>query len=279
MRILLPIITKNEVMLELTVVLSRGVANEFSKYLDTLNIKYELENYKKINVVFIYIDFKEKNHICDILSEFVINGYIKKYVNSCLLKEFYFFDENEREMVVQDILSKVKKADISQMIESFFDDKNEIILDGFFKFRMKDYIDYVDVLIDDAASNMTVKKEINEFVKLLRYFVSIGDSTCERVHVFKMDSDYILTDDGGNSPLDMTGVMYEFSDMEHLPEDELLNSLVSIAPKHIVMHNKSVFENEDMSIIYKVFENSIEFCDGKCERCREIYNIEKPHNM
>ena len=89
------------------------------------------------------------------------------------------------------------------------------------------------------------------------------------------NDEYILLDDNGNSPVDELLVMYEFSDMEHLPEDDLLSSLVSIAPKHIVIHNAYCLKNdENLSIIYKVFEKSIEFCDGKCEMCREIYNIE-----
>ena len=70
--------------------------------------------------------------------------------------------------------------------------------------------------------------------------------------------------------------MYEFSDLENLPEDTLLSNLVSIAPKKIIFHNLVDFKNnESLNIIYKVFENSIEFCGGKCQKCREMYDIEK----
>lgn len=260
----------------MTVVLSRGIVSEFLKYLDALNITYELETYKKLKVVFVHISYSEKSHVCDILSEFVINSHIKKYVNSYLLKEFYFFDENDRKMLAKKVLSKVKKADILKSIESFFNDKNEIILDGFFKFRMRDYMEYVNSLILDAADDIIAENELSEFVNLLKYFVAIGDDTCEIVHVFKKDGNFILEDDNGKSPVDALSVMYEFSDMEHLPEDELLNNLVSIAPKRIVMHNTPEETDNELSLIYRVFENSIEFCNGKCKRCQEIYNVEKP---
>ncbi len=264
----------------LTVVLSRELAGKFTDFLKTENINFDIEKYRKIASVFVHIENLKKPYICDVLSEFVINSHIKRYVNSYINTEFYFFEKNEREKVTKDVLSRINKCEISQKIESFFDEKDQIILDGFFKFRMKDYTSYVDALIYDATEKMTAEKELNEFIKLLKYFVSIGDSVCDRVHVLQQNDEYILLDDNGKSPVDELLVMYEFSDMEHLPEDDLLNNLVSIAPRNIVIHNAECLKNdENLSVIYKVFEKTIEFCDGKCKFCREIYDIEKPRNV
>ena len=263
-------------MLALTVVLSVELARKLTDFLKSSNINYDIEKYKKITIVFIHINTNEKNYVFDILAEYIVNVHIKRHINSYLDKEFYFFDKNEKTEVLKDVLSKINKSEISSKIKSFFDEKDEIILDGFFKFRMKGYMDYIDVLIHERAGEKASEKELNEFIKLLKYFVSIGESVCENVHVHKKDDDYIICDDNGSSPLDMTGIMYEFSDMDSLPEDELLSGLVSIAPKHIVMHGENICPNdESMSVICKVFENSIEFCGGKCEKCREIKNLEK----
>lgn len=263
-------------MLALTVVLSAELAQKLADFLKSCNINYDIEKYKKITIVFIHINTNEKNYVFDILAEYIVNGHIKRHINSYLDKEFYFFDKNEKTEVLEDVLSKINKKEISCKIKNFFDEKDEIILDGFFKFRMKEYMDYIDVLIYESAGEKASEKELNEFIKLLKYFVSIGDSVCENVHVYKNECDYIICDDNGNSPLDMTGIMYEFSDMDSLPEDELLSSLVSIAPRHIVMHGENICPNdENMSVICKVFENKIEFCGGKCEKCREIKNLEK----
>ena len=169
-------------------------------------------------------------YICSVLSNFIINNYIKKYVNSYLCKEFYFFDKKERENIIKDVLSKVDRDVISDNLKRFIDDKGKIVLDGYFRFRMQDYVEHIELIVCEAVTDIMLENEENEFVNLLKYFVSIGDGACETVHVFKKDSDYILTDDIGNSPVDMVNVMYEFSDLENLPEDTLLSNLVSIAP-------------------------------------------------
>ena len=262
----------------MTVVLSRELVGKFTEVLKDENINYNVEKYRKIASVFINIKSQDKSSIYDTLSEFVINSHIKRYVNSYVNREFYFFGKKEKEKVYEDVLSRVNKHEISRKIAFFFDEKDQSILDGFYKFRMKDYTAYLDTLIYDAAEKISAEKELDEFVKLLKYFVSIGDSSCDRIHVVYRNGNYTLFDDNGNSPLDELLIMYEFSDTEHLPEDELLSSLVSIAPKKIIFHNV-VEVDENLKIICKVFENSIEYCDGKCERCREIYNIEKPRNV
>ncbi len=254
----------------MTVVLSGELVKRLTDYLERENIKYEFEKYKRIWSAFLHIDGEGEKRICDVLSEFVINHHIKKYLNSYLDTEFYFFEKNEKQILLQKVLQRIDKDEISQKIESFFDEKGCIILDGFFKFRLKDYMAYVDALIMEEAEKMTAEKEINEFANLLRFFVSIGDSICDTVHITRDKEEFVLTDDKGASLLDIPDIMYEFSDFEHQPEDELLSSLVSIAPKHIIIHKSAFSENDDMHLIQKVFENSIELCDGKCEKCREI---------
>ena len=62
-----------------------------------------------------------------------------------------------------------RKKQITEKIKEYLDKNDELILDGFINFRLKDYMLEIEGLVDDAVDDFLMEKEYLEFIRLLRY--------------------------------------------------------------------------------------------------------------
>ena len=65
-------------------------------------------------------------------------------------------------------------------------------MEGFIRFRLKDYIEELKYIIDGSVDELLIDREYNEFIKLLRYFVEIQEPKVEEVHVLLEGTKNIL---------------------------------------------------------------------------------------
>ena len=149
-------------------------------------------------------------------------------------------------------------------------------MDGFINFRLKDYIKELEDIIDNAVDDFLIEREYKEFIRLLKYFVEIQESKFNVVHVvMQSDEQYMLLDEKKHLITNecMQDFLYELPETEINHDDLLVSSLITLAPKNIVIHNWEKFKNQKLlDTIKNIFSGKVVLCSG-CGICE--YNLAK----
>src|SRR5699024_9866942 len=119
---------------------------------------------------------------------------------------------------------------------SYMEENNELIINGFTRFRLKYYIEDLEEAIDAGAEDYLMEREYNEFIGLLQYFVDVQEPKIETLHILiDHEHNYLLLNNNyqhiQNNYLEE--LASEFLDGEIKYEDLLISSLITIAPTKI----------------------------------------------
>lgn len=218
-----------------------------------------------------------KYRIADILSDFIVNDLQHRLVNKIIEDEYYYFETEDREQIKQEVLNAVFKGNgseslfgqfkqkwhgsVKQRILEHMDTHNELIVEGFIRFRLKDFMKELIETVDKMVEDVLIEREYNEFIKLLRYFVEIQEPKVREVHIL-VDDDrkYILLDDSMrviNNDI-LRELAREISDTEMTYDDLLISSLITIAPSKITIHGYEKIKNTELlNTINKVFKGKV----------------------
>jgi len=240
------------------------------------------------------IIYISKHYVANAVSDIIIDVVEKKLLKKCIEGNYYYFGEEERDRILEyackalgtdgeesdqgSVYRLSRKARVLQKVLDYLETNSSLIIPGFVRFRMKDYVSELEDTIDRAVEEYLMEREYNEFIKLLRYFVEIQEPKVDTVNVLKnSDNSYRLVDGQGitiNNELidDLAGEVLE-NNINY--DDLLISSLITIAPTRIVFHNGAVNEgSEIMDTIKKVFHNKIAYCRS-CELCYVKKPVEK----
>ncbi|MGM0411068.1 MAG: sporulation protein YtxC [Bacillota bacterium] len=220
----------------------------------------------------IYLDDKNKilyanKHLANIIAGVVLNNLEEKLVKKIVNNKFNKFTENEREKIISLAVKQLKdsmyeknkdKKLIVQRILKYLDNNNNFNLEGFVRFRLKEYMYNIHLAIKQAVDNMIIEKEYEEFIELLEYFVSLQDIKIPLVHLYKKeDGSYKLVDKNGKIIKNNLVKSYikELLEEEISYEDILISSLINLSPGKIIIH----FDNKELSkTLNKIFKDKIE---------------------
>lgn len=112
-----------------------------------------------------------------------------------------------------------------------------INVEGLLNFRLHEYNHLLYTGTAMAMEDYAANKACEDFLNLLKYYVSIQDSKYGTVVVTQVDNDYLITDESG---IPITDDYEEiFSDMELSPlksEDILIGRLINIAPDKLIVN-------------------------------------------
>lgn len=163
-----------------------------------------------------------------------------------------------------------RKTKVLARLQEYLERHNNVIVDGFVAFRLKDYLEELEDAVDRAVDDYILEREYEEFVRLLRHFVEAQEPRVDTVHVVPRDRGaFGLLDEAGASvrealPPELAPT--ETGDVEY--EDVLISALITMAPRRIVLHGE-VGEGDGqhaVETIERVFETRVGRCAG-CERC------------
>jgi putative sporulation protein YtxC len=226
-----------------------------------------------------------KTYISNALADYIIRQYEEKLIMRIINSNFCYFNAAEKKEILQRALSIIRNEDktfinslfqirrrnvIVRRLMDYFDNSNSIILDGFVNFRLKDYIKDLEEIVDKAVDDFLMDREYREFIRLLRYFVEIQEPKIDTVHVIvNYDNKYTLLD---GSKREITNeciqeYVNEITEGEINYDDLLVSSLITFAPRKVVIHSKGHFRNKElMETIKNVFYGRVIICQG-CELC------------
>lgn len=226
-----------------------------------------------------------KTYISNALADYIIRQYEERLLVRIINSNFCYFNAVERKEILERALNIIRNDDktfinslfqirrrnvIIRRLMDYFDNSNNIILDGFVNFRLKEYIKDLEEVVDKAVDDFLMDREYREFIRLLRYFVDIQEPKIDTVHVIAgYDNHYTLLDGAKNEITNECIQEYvnEISEGEINYDDLLVSSLITFAPRKIVIHSTGQIRNKElMETIKNVFAGRVVLCQG-CEIC------------
>lgn len=163
-----------------------------------------------------------------------------------------------------------RRQEIQREVQAFLTENDQILLEGFVRFRLKNYFQELKEALEKVVDHFLADKEYQEFIKLLQYFVDIQEPRVPEVHVLFYDDDHYRLLDEEEKPLEQEYLRRVLGDLEGEDlkyEDLLLSALITLSPQRIILHHTA--EPEVGKTIVNVFKERVTFCRD-CELCRGL---------
>jgi putative sporulation protein YtxC len=234
-----------------------------------------------------------KHYIANVVSDVILNKWEQGLLLNIIKQNFYYFTIDEQKTIYDIglkylnhgeepnddsfILYLSRKSIILQKLLDYLNANDRLIIEGFIKFRLKDYMQEIYSAADKAVDDFMLEREYKEFIQLLKYFVEIQEPKLDRVHVVVRLTGVFQLLDSTNKNISsdyLDGFIVETGDSEINYDDLLISALITIAPKKIVLHS---FENNSylkvIETIKSVFGDRVSYCSG-CDICKGIIKAE-----
>jgi len=264
---------------------------------------YLLENLQKLNLDGIYLSYSSfklyeniivhykgndvnyfLEEISNVLSDSIIEFYETKIIKYTIASNYFYFSELEqikilslcKDYIQNDTLehSSMKKEIVSLSLQNYFIEHKSLILDGFVKFRINNYIKVLDSIVDLSVNRFVIDKEYSEFIDLLKIYINSKDYGSDIVHLIYNNQESVLLDKFKNIielNSDILSKQY-LSDISFSSNDFALNSLLTLLPRVIYIH---LIDREDefINTLKLIFDNRVFICND-CNICK-LYRLEK----
>lgn len=226
-----------------------------------------------------------KMHVSNALADFIIRQYEEKLINRTINSNYCYFNTFEKKEILKQAIKIIQNEEstfintlfqirrrnvIIRKLLDYFENSNKIILDGFVNFRLKDYMKDLEDIVDKAVDEFLMEREYREFIRLLRYFVDIQDPKFNMIHVVAgFDGRYSLFDENRKEITNecIREFINEISGGDINYDDLLVSSLITLAPKSIMIHCIGLFKNKELlETIRNVFSDKVSTCGG-CDLC------------
>ena len=215
---------------------------------------------------------------CDLLADIIIENLQIRYLINILRQRYFFLQEKTQcELLIKtlkqlwygktDIKSNITlcKLDVAERLHKCFleSDDKELVLEGFMRFRMKDYLEKWDALLKKNIDEYVMEKEYKEFIGVLRYFVLLREPKEVTIHLhYTALGGYELSDAQSNKISDDGIGAKEALRNKMTKEDVVLSALINISPEKIIIHNsKDISEKRLLMTIKNVFLDRVVFED------------------
>lgn len=224
-------------------------------------------------------------HVSNALADYIIRQYEEKLLTRIINTNYCYFNKKEKSDILSIALKSTKGDDkdffntllrirrrnvIVRSLLEYFERSNNLILDGFVNFRLKEYLKDLEEIAEKAVDDFLMEREYKEFIRLLRYFVEIQEPKFDIIHVMGgCGHKYSLYDESLREITNdcIKEFVNEISEGEVNHDDLLVSSLITMAPKKIIIHGTDKFRNKELlETIKNVFNGKIITCTG-CDTC------------
>lgn len=195
------------------------------------------------------------------------------WIKRLLRANYGYFDPEEQSHILDHACRRLENCpyhlyhQVHAALAEYLMDNDVINLEGFVRFRVKEFWHFLQDVVDCAVDEYLVEREYQEFVTLLRYFVELQEPRVEMVNVIidQPESFRILDSHGDVIQTDyLQGMILEINHNEFDFEDFLISALITIAPARIVLHLCQ--GNRVEQTIISIFGARVYICDN-CSIC------------
>lgn len=256
-------------------------------YIDIKPVFISNNKFKHYNNIIIHYRGNENEKfirkISSILACLVTDELEENFLKNILRQDYFYFSQEERNHIIEicyEIFSDDynlnfnKKFDILiNDFENYLKAHKSIVLFGFINFRIKNYFEILDDIVDEAVNNFVIEKEYLEFISLLKMYVNSQKSNCEVVHLIYNNESSILLDKNKNI-IDISDNVFKakyLSDISFSTNDYILNTLLTLIPEKIYIHIVGDTIDEFVNTLLLIFEGRVEICTD-CNICKIYKN-------
>lgn len=218
------------------------------------------------------------NIVSDILSDTILLFFEPVLLDKILAFNYFYFDDFERKLIEKNcydfILSNeneklhYRKEEICTSLLNYIIENKSMILDGFVTFRLPEYLNTLDYIVDESVNQYIIEKEYKEFINLLKMYIDSKESQTDIVHLIYTNGESILLDSQKNV-ISLNDYMFNaqyLSDISFSSNDYALNTLLTLLPRKIEIHLIS-YEDEFINTLKLIFGTKIFICTD-CNICR-----------
>lgn len=219
----------------------------------------------------IYVDMykiKDCDTLCSGIADLMIGLIKERNLKEYIWKTYTNINEEDKKSVYREAISLFDKKEdfiketIYSKVSEFIIENNGLNLEGFLKFRMKDFISYISILSDIALEEHLIKRDKKEFLDSLKYFIDIQEEKMGllRITIIK-DGRFILSDENGNEieNLNNEEIMSLALEEDLNNEDMLISAIMTLCPKKIeILDNSNNKKSKDIiEIVNLLFEGKV----------------------
>lgn len=198
----------------------------------------------------------------------------KKLEGFILAAHPYFLPTERREILdsakeaVQNMPSAAREEYIEKKLYHFLTHSANLSLDGFVRFRLKEYTALLKKAAHTAVEVYLAEKEYAEFIALLQVFICTQPALVPSVHVLvhPEEKGYTLLD-GQGEEIEHSRYM-DFGEIESLSKDDiLLSMLITLSPRNLTFHGVHNLKNARLlETVMQVFRERAHVCRA-CPLC------------
>ena len=170
-------------------------------------------NYSKIisddkTLGLIYVDMSKiesYDSLCSGIADLIMSLIKERNLKDYIWKTYTNINEEDKKSVYIEAINLFDKKEdfiketIYSKVNEFVVENNDLNLDGFLKFRMKDFTSYISILSDIALEEHLIKRDKKEFLDSLKYFIDIQEEKMGLLRITIMkDGHFVLSDENGN---------------------------------------------------------------------------------
>lgn len=219
----------------------------------------------------IYVDMskiKDCDELCSGITDLMISLIKERNLKEYIWKTYTNINEEDKESVYIEAVSLFdKKQDfikktIYSKVNEFVIENNDLNLEGFLKFRMKDFASYISILSDIALEEHLIKRDKKEFLDSLKYFIDIQEEKMGLLRITIMkDGRFILSDENGNAVENFNNdeIRNLAAEEDLNNEDILISAIMTLCPKKIeILDNSNNKKSKDIiEIVNLLFEGKV----------------------
>ncbi len=180
----------------------------------------------------------------------------------------FLYGEPEPLLSEDEVKSRRKKR-IAEQVKEYFQENTDMILEGFLRFRLQDYVEDMREVVEYAIDEFVMDRQYQEFISLLRYFVYIQEAKIPVAHlIHKGGHEFVILNDQ-LEPIDTQEFESSFT-LEVLEkdinfEDMIVSTLITVSPANIHIHTREP-EMAVIKTIMQIFEERATVCPY-CRMC------------
>lgn len=219
----------------------------------------------------IYVDMSTKeccDTICYGIADLIISIIKERDLKEYIWKTYTNINEEDKKSVYIEAINLFDKKEdfiketINGKVKEFIIENNYLNLEGFLKFRMKDFTSYISILGDIAFEEHLIKRDKKEFLDSLKYFIDIQEEKMELLRITIMkDGHFVLSDENGNEIENLNNEeLMNMAMEENLNnEDILISAIMTLCPKKIEILDKSNNKKskDTIEVVSLLFEGKV----------------------
>jgi len=217
------------------------------------------------------------------VASFITEVWERQELQEIVANNFYYYAADEVEYITDSavkMLSELLEPDgsplrhghILNVVSEQMRTEADLLIDGVMAFRLRDLREDLPRVIEQAIDEYLMDLEYQEFVKLLRYFLDVQDSEMDLLHMLCINESTVRLFDADGKFLPLEQIRGKAQPMFGEPggpvEDTVLSSLITLAPKKLVLHTGAHETTPPIAeTVKKIFLDKAEVCNN-CPLCR-----------